>query len=75
MDSGDGPAVFVILLAGFVVVGAALIVEVMYQPSYWVHALLWLPLGILLPLALLRPFKGILLCLQYHNKAEEGRLE
>jgi uncharacterized protein (DUF983 family) len=29
-DSGDGPAVFVILIAGFVVVFAALITEVLY---------------------------------------------
>src|SRR5207302_2308863 len=29
-DSGDGPAVFVILLAGFIVVFAALIVEFLY---------------------------------------------
>ena len=27
-DAGDGPAIFVILLSGFIVVGAALIVEV-----------------------------------------------
>lgn len=75
MDSGDGPAVFVILIAGFLVVGGALIVEVAYQPPYWVHAVLWLPLAVLVPLLLLRPFKGILLCLQYHNKAEEGRVD
>src|ERR1700681_2679050 len=43
-DAGDGPAVFVILIAGFVVVGAALIVEMLYEPPYWVHALLWGPL-------------------------------
>jgi len=39
IDSGDGPAVFVILFAGFVVVGAALLVEVAYQPPFWVHGL------------------------------------
>ncbi len=38
-DSGDGPAVFVILVTGFIVVGAALIVEVLYAPPYWLHAL------------------------------------
>src|SRR5918993_16931 len=44
IDSGDGPAVFIILAAGFVVVFAALIVEFVYQPPFWLHALLWLPL-------------------------------
>lgn len=74
-DAGDGPAVFVILLGGFVVVFAALIVEIMYQPPYWVHAALWLPLILLFTLGPLRPIKGLLIALQYHHKAAEGRLE
>ncbi|HZP10490.1 DUF983 domain-containing protein [Methyloceanibacter sp.] len=73
-DSGDGPAVFVILVTGFIVCGAALIVEVLYSPPYWLHALLWGSLAIVLPLVLLRSFKGILIALQFRNKAEEGRL-
>jgi cytochrome c oxidase subunit III len=73
-DSGDGPAVFVILVTGFIVVGAALIVEILYQPPYWIHAVLWGSLAILLPLLLLRSFKGALIGLQYKHKAEEGRL-
>lgn len=74
VDAGDGPAVFVILITGFVVVGAALIVEILYAPPYWLHALIWGPLAILLPLALLRPFKGVLVALQCKHKAAEGRL-
>jgi uncharacterized protein (DUF983 family) len=42
-DSGDGPAVFVILVTGFIVVGAALYVEMVYSPPYWLHAALWGP--------------------------------
>lgn len=73
-DSGDGPAVFVILVTGFIVVGAALIVEVLYSPPYWVHALAWGSLSIILPLVLLRSFKGVLIALQFKHKAEEGKL-
>jgi uncharacterized protein (DUF983 family) len=73
-DTGDGAAVFVILVAGFLLVGGALIVEVLYTPPYWLHAVLWGPLAILVPLALLRPFKGALLALQFKHKAQEGRL-
>ncbi len=73
-NSGDGPAVFIILIAGFVVTGAALLVEIAYQPPLWVHAVLWLPLGLGLPLLLLRPFKATMLALQYRFRAEEGRL-
>ena len=75
VDAGDGPAVFVILIAGFIVVGAALIVETLYQPPFWLHAALWLPLILITTLAPLRALKGVLIALQYHHKAAEGRLE
>jgi uncharacterized protein (DUF983 family) len=74
IDSGDGPAVFVILLAGFVVVFCALLVEMLYRPPFWVHALLWGPLILLTTLLPLRPMKGLLIALQYHHKAAEGRI-
>ncbi|MEJ2374350.1 MAG: DUF983 domain-containing protein [Pseudolabrys sp.] len=74
-DSGDGPAVFVILLGGFIVVFAAMVVEFMYQPPYWVHAALWIPLILLFTLGPLRPIKGLMIALQYHHKAQEGRLQ
>jgi len=73
-DAGDGPAVFVILIGGAIVVGAALITEVVYQPPYWLHAMLWLPLILLVTLAPLRPIKGLMIALQYHHRAQEGRL-
>lgn len=72
-DSGDGPAVFIILIVGGIVVPLAMIVELNAHPSYWVHVLLWLPLALVLSLGLLRPAKGILLCQQFQTKAHEGR--
>jgi len=74
-DAGDGPAVFVILIGGFIVVFAALITEILYQPPYWLHAALWLPLILIVTLAPLRPIKGLLIALQFHHEAAEGRLE
>ncbi|WP_293808969.1 DUF983 domain-containing protein [uncultured Bosea sp.] len=74
-DSADGPAVFIMLIAGFVVLGAALYVEIAYEPPIWLHMLLWLPLAIVLCLGLLRPMKGLAVALQYAHKAEEGRRE
>lgn len=73
-DAGDGPAVFVILIGGFIVVFAALLTEIMYQPPYWLHAALWFPLILLVTLPPLRLIKGLLIALQYHHKAAEGRL-
>ena len=73
VDSGDGPAVFIIMIAGFIIVGLVLYVEVNYQPTYWVHAVLWLPLSLILPLTLLPTFKAWLIAQQFHHKAREGR--
>jgi len=72
-DAGDGPAVFVILIAGFIVVGSALVVEFVYAPPLWLHAVLWLPLILATTLLPLRPMKGLMVALQYHHKAAEGR--
>jgi uncharacterized protein (DUF983 family) len=74
-DSGDGPAVFVALFGGFIVLGAALWTEIVYQPPMWLHMVLFLPLTLIVCLGMLRPLKGILIALQYRNKAEPGRLE
>ncbi len=73
-DAGDGPAVFVILIAGFLVVAAALVVEVVHQPPFWLHAALWGPLILLTTLMPLRLLKGLLIALQYRHEAAEGRL-
>ena len=72
-DSGDGPAVFVMFLAGAIVVGAALVTEILFKPPYWVHAALWLPLILLVTLGPLRPMKSLMIALQYHHKAAESR--
>ena len=74
IDAGDGPAVFIIMIAGAIVVGCALIVEVKYQPPFWLHAALWLPLILATTLWPLRAMKALLIALQFHHKAAEGRL-
>jgi uncharacterized protein (DUF983 family) len=74
IDAGDGPAIFIIMIAGFIVVGSALVVEIKYQPPFWVHAMLWLPLILVTTLLPLRSMKSLLIALQYHHKAAEGRL-
>ena len=74
IDTGDGPAIFIIMLAGAIVVGCALIVEVKYQPPFWLHAVLWLPLILATTLLPLRAMKSLLIALQFHHKAAPGRL-
>ncbi|GEP02603.1 hypothetical protein MOX02_06410 [Methylobacterium oxalidis] len=72
-DSADGPAFFVMSIVGLIVVGLALFLEVTYEPPIWVHALVAGSLSIGLSLLLVRPLKGMLIALQFANKAEEGR--
>ncbi|MEP7174235.1 MAG: DUF983 domain-containing protein [Aestuariivirga sp.] len=74
-DSGDGAAWFVMLFVCVVGVGSILGVEIAYAPPYWVHILLVIPVLILMPLILLRPVKGFLLCQQWKTKAREGRTD
>ena len=74
-DAGDGPAVFVILIIGFVVVGLALWMEVTLNPPLWLHFILWIPLALVLCLTALRLIKGVLIALQYRNKAAEGQID
>ena len=62
------------MIAGAIVVGAALITEVKYQPPYWVHAVLWIPLILIVTLWPLRGLKSLLISLQYHHKASQGKL-
>ncbi|MFD1695280.1 DUF983 domain-containing protein [Roseibium aestuarii] len=74
-DSGDGPAVFIILLVGFLIVGLVLWVEFTFQPPIWLHLLIWLPLTTGLSLGILRPLKGLMIALQFRHAAQEGQLE
>jgi len=72
-DSGDGPAVFIILIAGFLVAFGALFTEFTFHPPIWVHLVIWLPLTLVLSLGLMRPLKGVMLAAQFMNKASEAR--
>jgi uncharacterized protein (DUF983 family) len=67
--------VFIILIAGFLIVGLAVVVEFIWRPPYWVHAVLWIPLVLIVTLGMLRPLKALMIALQYHHKAAEGRID
>jgi uncharacterized protein (DUF983 family) len=74
-DAGDGPAVFVSLIGGFIVLGAALTVDIEFEPPLWVYIVIFMPLTLLVCLGLLRPMKALLVASQYKNKAAPGRLD
>lgn len=66
-DAGDGPAVFVILILGALVVLAAIVVEVKFAPPLWVHLALWIPAIVGGAILLLRPLKAGTIALQYRH--------
>jgi uncharacterized protein (DUF983 family) len=71
---GDGPAAFLILIIGAVMVGLAVTVDLKFSPPWWVHALLWVPLTTAAVIFSLRAAKALLLVLEYIHRAREGRI-
>jgi uncharacterized protein (DUF983 family) len=72
-DSGDGPAVFVILILGAIVVPLAFMLETWASPSPWVHLIVWLPVVVGGSIVLLRPMKATLIAFHYKNLRHEYR--
>ena len=69
---GDGPAAFLTLIVGGLVVMLAIWLELAASPPFWVHVLLWLPLTVVLVLAGLRISKAVLLYSEYRQNAGEA---
>ena len=73
-EEGDGPAVFAILIMGFVIAGLALLFENAFHPPVWLHVVIWVPVTFALSVWCLRAMKGIMIAAQYKTDAQEGRL-
>ncbi len=71
---GDGPVVFLTLGIGALVTILALWVEFSLLPPVWVHLLLWPPVTLAMVAGSLRVAKGLLLALEFRNRAHEGRI-
>lgn len=71
-DSGDGPAVLIMFPVGTIVVLLWLITDAMFGFSAIVHLMLWLPATLILSLIMLRPFKGLMINMQYKHGANPG---
>lgn len=61
----DAPPYFTMVIVGHVVVGGVLMLEKALSPPSWVHLALWLPMVVILSLALLPRVKGTLIGLQW----------
>ncbi len=69
-EKGDGPAFFAISIVGTLAAIGAVLTEVFFQPPYWVHAALWIPVSIIGSLYVLRWSKGIIIAMQYKHQQE-----
>jgi uncharacterized protein (DUF983 family) len=72
-DSGDGPAVALTFVLGFVVVPPALLVAMAWELPLWLHAIVWSAVILAATVGLLRPAKGFFVAQQYrHRRSELG---
>jgi uncharacterized protein (DUF983 family) len=72
---GDGPAALLTLVIGALVIVLAMIVDVAFKPPFWVQALIWVPVTIILTIWSLRMAKAALLAAEYRNKAGEAGMD
>jgi len=69
---GDGPAAFLTMVIGALVVGLALWVQLAFDPPFWVHVVLWVPLTAAAVVWGLRAGKAALLAAEYQRGAKEA---
>lgn len=72
---GDGPAAFLTLIIGTIVMIGAVTLTLTIAPPIWVHLILWTPLTAIGIIGALRLSKGALVSLEYRNAAHEGQLK
>ena len=65
--------VFILLIVGMIACFGALFTEVAFHPPAWILLVIWLPVTVILTAVLMRPFKGVMLAMQFHHKASEAR--
>lgn len=71
---GDGPAAFLTLIVGALLIALALGLDSALHPPLWVHVILWVPLTIAAVVYGLRVAKAALLASEHQRKAAEGKL-
>lgn len=70
---GDGPAAFLTLIIGALLIGLALALDFAVNPPLWVHVVLWVPFTAAAVIYGLRVGKAALLASEHQRQAVEGR--
>ncbi|EJN04812.1 DUF983 domain-containing protein [Phyllobacterium sp. YR531] len=66
-QADDFPAYITITIVGHIVLGGFLATETLLILSNWAHLAIWVPLTIIMSIALLQPVKGAIIGLQWAN--------
>ena len=74
-DSGDGPAIFLIFIIGFIAVVVLMVLRFGFGAPAWAALLASLLSCLFVTWISIRPLKAYMIALQYANRAREGRLE
>jgi uncharacterized protein (DUF983 family) len=69
---GDGPAAFLTLIVGAVVMMLAVSLQLAAEPPWWLHVLLWVPLTTVGVIAGLRLAKAALIWSEFRHRAQEA---
>ena len=72
LNTGDGAAIFIMQIAGGIVVFGALFAMIAWDPPIWLLLMVTLPLVAGLSLGLMRPGKGVMIALQMRNRVEQA---
>lgn len=72
LNTGDGAAVFIMQIAGGLVVFSALFIQIVYSPPIWAMLVVALPLVVGISLGLMRPGKGVMIALQMRSRAGQA---
>ena len=72
---GDGPAAFLTLIIGALVATLAILVELKFEPPFWVHAVLWIPVTSGAVIWGLRAAKAWLLGAEFRRSAGQGKMK
>jgi uncharacterized protein (DUF983 family) len=71
---GDGPAALLTLALGALIMFLAIMIDIAFDPPFWVQLIIWVPATAALTIISLRIAKAALLALAYRNQAgETGR--
>jgi len=70
---GDGPAAFLTMGVGGLIIVLAVLFDIAARPPFWVHAVIWIPVTVALTVFCLRVAKGMLLIIEHRREAHEAR--